>query len=186
MADAFNFVDILKKKMNLLERIITSTLILNGEEAKRAKVIYVRRQSAFGNYIAGFHNCEICFLQFYDDDDDECLRQLKQVFPRAEPDENFEPAQRELRAILKGTELDVLVWRELLKIDKGTTVSYESIARAIGRPKAVRAVANAVGRNNISYLVPCHRVIRKNGELGGFGGGVRRKLKMLHYEGVKI
>jgi AraC family transcriptional regulator of adaptative response/methylated-DNA-[protein]-cysteine methyltransferase len=87
-----------------------------------------------------------------------------------------------LSVLLKGTNLQMRVWRALLKVPAGTVVSYEDLAAAIGSPSAVRAVANAVARNPIHYLIPCHRVIRKSGELGGYAGGVERKRAMLGVE----
>lgn len=87
-----------------------------------------------------------------------------------------------LSVLLKGTNLQMRVWRALLKVPAGTVVSYEDLAAAIGSPSAVRAVANAVARNPIHYLIPCHRVIRKSGELGGYAGGIERKRAILGVE----
>jgi AraC family transcriptional regulator, regulatory protein of adaptative response / methylated-DNA-[protein]-cysteine methyltransferase len=87
-----------------------------------------------------------------------------------------------LSVLLRGTNLQVRVWSALLRIPEGTLVSYEDVATAVGRPAAVRAVANAIGRNPVSYLIPCHRVIRKTGALGGYGGGLPRKRAMLGME----
>ena len=76
------------------------------------------------------------------------------------------------------------VWNELLKIPFGTTVSYGEMARRIGMPKAVRAVANANGANAISILAPCHRVIGSDHSLTGYGGGLDVKRTLLELEGV--
>ena len=84
------------------------------------------------------------------------------------------------------TEFQKSVWRALLKIAPGKTKSYGEIARAIGRPKAVRAVGGACGANPIPVLVPCHRVLAANNKLGGFSGGLERKRSLLKREGVKI
>jgi AraC family transcriptional regulator of adaptative response/methylated-DNA-[protein]-cysteine methyltransferase len=75
------------------------------------------------------------------------------------------------------------VWRELRKIPAGETRSYADIAAAIGHPKAVRAVGSANGHNHVCVLIPCHRVIRSDGSLGGYGGGIERKKKLLAAEG---
>ena len=83
---------------------------------------------------------------------------------------------------LLGTNFQINVWRALLKIPRGTIVSYTDIARTIGKPEAVRAVASAVARNPISYLIPCHRVIRKTGALGGYRWGIDLKKTMLSRE----
>ena len=71
---------------------------------------------------------------------------------------------------LKGTNFQIKVWEALLKIPAGQVVSYNDIATYIGKPKAVRAVANAVRKNPIPFIIPCHRVILKIGEFGGYGG----------------
>lgn len=81
-----------------------------------------------------------------------------------------------------GTDFQQLVWSELLKIPYGTTVCYADLAQRIGRPDAVRAVANAVGANALSIFVPCHRVIGKNGTLTGYAGGLPAKQYLLQLE----
>jgi len=83
------------------------------------------------------------------------------------------------------TEFQKSVWRALRKIRRGQTKSYGEIARAIGKPKAVRAVGGACGANPIPVLVPCHRVLAANGKIGGFSGGLNRKRELLAREGVK-
>jgi O-6-methylguanine DNA methyltransferase len=82
------------------------------------------------------------------------------------------------------TEFQKSVWRTLGKIRRGQTKSYGEIARAIGKPKAVRAVGGACGANPIPVLVPCHRVLAANGKIGGFSGGLNRKRELLAREGV--
>lgn len=83
---------------------------------------------------------------------------------------------------LRGTEFQRSVWRELLRIPPGETRSYLELATAVGRPTAFRAVAQANGANQLAIVVPCHRVINSNGELGGYGGGVPRKRWLLEHE----
>ena len=82
----------------------------------------------------------------------------------------------------KGTAFQKAVWRELQKIPYGETRSYEDIAVAIGNKKAVRAIGQANGRNPIMIVVPCHRVIRKNGDISGFACGVEAKRYLLNLE----
>jgi AraC family transcriptional regulator of adaptative response/methylated-DNA-[protein]-cysteine methyltransferase len=82
-----------------------------------------------------------------------------------------------------GTAFQEAVWRELRRIPPGETRSYAEIAAAIGKPKAVRAVGTANGDNHVCVLIPCHRVIRSDGSLGGYGGGIERKKKLLAAEG---
>lgn len=83
----------------------------------------------------------------------------------------------------QGTRFQQQVWQELRKIPSGRTCSYADIARGIGNPKAVRAVGAAIGRNPVSILVPCHRVVGTNGGLTGYAGGVDRKSWLLAHEG---
>ena len=81
-----------------------------------------------------------------------------------------------------GTDFQLAVWQCLQQIPRGQTRSYQQIASQLGRPNAVRAVANAIAANPIAWFIPCHRVIRSNGELGGYAWGVDRKRQLLAYE----
>ena len=92
---------------------------------------------------------------------------------------------RDLPLDVRGTAFQEAVWRELRRIPLGQTRSYADIAKAVGQPGAVRAVGTANGSNPIAVLVPCHRVIRSDGSLGGYAGGLDRKRKLLDAEGVK-
>ena len=85
---------------------------------------------------------------------------------------------------LKGTLLQIKVWNYLKKIPKGKFKTYTEVAKAVGKPKAVRAVANAIGKNPYPIKIPCHRVIRSDGSLGGYSGkgGVRTKRNLLKKE----
>ncbi len=85
-----------------------------------------------------------------------------------------------------GTGFQKTVWDSLLRIPYGETVSYGEQAAMVGRPTAFRAVAGANGRNKISILVPCHRVIGSDGSLTGYGGGMERKRRLLELEGIHI
>ena len=86
--------------------------------------------------------------------------------------------------IFKGSKFQVKVWKELLKITSGETRTYKEIAILIGSPNSARAVANACAKNPYPILVPCHRVIRSDGSLGGYSarGGVNKKKKLLEQE----
>jgi methylated-DNA-[protein]-cysteine S-methyltransferase len=86
--------------------------------------------------------------------------------------------------IRKGTPFQRRVWEMLQTIPQGKTTTYGEIARAIGSPRAVRAVGAAVGRNPVSIFIPCHRVIGRDGSLTGFAGGLQRKTWLLKHEGV--
>ena len=86
---------------------------------------------------------------------------------------------------LKGTKFQVKVWTFLRKIPSGSVITYSQVAKAVGKPLAVRAVANAIGKNPYPIKIPCHRVIRADGSLGGYSanGGVKMKKKLLKKEG---
>ena len=88
----------------------------------------------------------------------------------------------------KGTKFQKKVWNYLKTIKRGTVKTYKQVAIGINRPKSYRAVANAVGKNPFSPSVPCHRVIRSDGSLGGYSakGGVRAKKKLLKNEGIIV
>jgi len=151
--------------------------------------------SPLGQMLIAATSKGICRLTF--DDSEESLRRL---FPKAtivEDDSGLkELVEGALQAIerplampdlpidVAGTAFQEAVWRELRKIPAGETRSYAQIAAAIGHPKAVRAVGSANGDNHICVLIPCHRVIRSDGTLGGYGGGIERKKKLLASEGA--
>jgi len=93
-------------------------------------------------------------------------------------------ALEDLPAVTRGTAFDITVWQTLREIPVGHTWSYKELAAAIGRPKAVRAVGAANGRNPVSLVLPCHRVIGADGSLTGYGGGLERKAWLLRHEGA--
>jgi len=91
-------------------------------------------------------------------------------------------------AKLKGTKFQLKVWNYLKRIPRGRVKNYSQVAKAIGRPSAVRAVANAVGKNPYPPKIPCHRVIKSDGHLGGYSGkgGIKTKKLLLKREGIKL
>jgi methylated-DNA-[protein]-cysteine S-methyltransferase len=105
----------------------------------------------------------------------ECLRQLTEYF-------KGQRAKFSIPLILEGTEFQKAVWRQLQKIPFGRTASYGDVARAVGSPRAFRAVGNANNKNPIPLIIPCHRVIGSDGKLVGFGGGIWRKEWLLEHE----
>jgi methylated-DNA-[protein]-cysteine S-methyltransferase len=110
---------------------------------------------------------------------EECFRQLDEYFSRRR--KTFS-----LKLNPQGTDFQKRVWNELLKIPYGQTVTYLDIAEALGDKKALRAVGAANGRNPIPIIIPCHRVIGRNGDLIGFGGGIWRKEWLLRHEGAVL
>ncbi|WP_064683140.1 methylated-DNA--[protein]-cysteine S-methyltransferase [Rhizobium bangladeshense] len=158
----------------------------------------------------GFHYCPfgaalvmvtdrgLAGLAFSDGGDEKaCLEDMTCRWPNAEYVEEpqatapyaeriFQPGRwtsdQPLRVVLIGTDFQVSVWQSLLKIPFGKAVTYSDIARDIGRPTAMRAVGAAVGANPISFVVPCHRALGKNGALTGYHWGLTRKRAMLGWE----
>lgn len=98
----------------------------------------------------------------------------------------FKQSKRTIRCPInpwkEGTPFQEAVWEELKKIPYGQTRTYEEIAKGIGRPRSTRAVANAIGANPLRIVIPCHRVVRKDGSLGGYNGGVDMKKWLLSIE----
>ena len=89
---------------------------------------------------------------------------------------------------LKGTKFQLKVWNFVKKIPRGKVKTYSEVAKSIGKPLAVRAVANAIGKNPLAPQIPCHRVIRSDGSLGGYSGkgGIKTKRLLLKKEGVTL
>lgn len=125
------------------------------------------------------------------------LQSLKVRFPKADFSYNqqkadeygdliFNQTNTEIPLDLHGTEFQIEVWQALLDIPEGLTTTYAEIAKSIGNPKAIRAVGTAIGQNPIAYLIPCHRVVRSDGKLGGYRWGLEIKKKMLAYESTKV
>jgi AraC family transcriptional regulator of adaptative response/methylated-DNA-[protein]-cysteine methyltransferase len=119
---------------------------------------------------------------------DSAARLAVKIFARLATDQHagLEPGAP-LRAFVRGTPFQVRVWRALLHVQPGTLTSYGHLAGAIGKPTAARAVGAAVGQNPLAYLIPCHRVIRETGVIGGYHWGQIRKRAMIAWEStVKI
>ena len=149
--------------------------------------------SALGPMLVAATAKGICRLTFEDDE-----RALRRIFPRAtlvEDDGSMsELVEGALAAVerpatapdlpldVAGTAFQEAVWRELRKIPVGETRSYAQIAAAVGKPGAVRATGSANGANHVAVLIPCHRVVRSDGSLGGYAGGIERKRKLLDAE----
>jgi methylated-DNA-[protein]-cysteine S-methyltransferase len=108
---------------------------------------------------------------------DQCIGELEEYFFQGRKFFSFEMN-------LIGTEFQVSVWNELLSIPFGKTISYEALAIRVGNIKSIRAVGLANGQNPIAIVVPCHRVIGKNGDLVGYGGGLDKKTWLLQHEGA--
>jgi AraC family transcriptional regulator, regulatory protein of adaptative response / methylated-DNA-[protein]-cysteine methyltransferase len=162
-----------------------------------ATIRWTTFDSPLGTMLIAATSKGICRLTF-----DDKVDSLERLFPNAtiiEDDGGLrELVEGALTAIerplaapdlpidVAGTAFQEAVWRELRKIPPGETRSYADIAAAIGSPRAVRAVGSANGDNHVCVLIPCHRVIRSDGTLGGYGGGIERKKKLLEAEGHPV
>ncbi|MCW9049968.1 MAG: methylated-DNA--[protein]-cysteine S-methyltransferase [Deltaproteobacteria bacterium] len=162
---------------------------------------YAIHPTPFGRCFIAVTERGICRLEFIEPKEDEAARQrLRKAWPNAllkrgdETTQNiiqqiFNPRKRASNQpfplLLRGTNFQLQVWQALLKIPEGCVTSYGYLAGKIGHPKANRAVGTAIGNNPISYLIPCHRVLRADGQIGGYRWGTDRKLAILGTEFCK-
>jgi len=107
---------------------------------------------------------------------------VTEIYRQLDDYQNGKRRSFELPYVLEGTSFQKQVWEALLTIPYGETVSYSKVAERIGKPLSVRAVANAIGSNPLPVIIPCHRVIGKNGSLRGFGGGLALKQYLIGLE----
>lgn len=166
-------------------------------------ITYGFTPSPFGTALLMMTSRGLCGLAFSDPDkggDEAAFEDMRRRWPHAlytRDDRAVQPlaqrvfeaqswrADQPLRVILIGTDFEVRVWEGLLSIPLGKTTTYSSLANALEKPKAARAVGAAVGRNPISFVVPCHRVLGKSGALTGYHWGLTRKRAMLGWEAGK-
>ena len=165
------------------------------------KISYGFCNSPFGECLLAITERGICHLGFVERNErSEALNQLFQTWPGSEFTENQERIgsivknifridqmqnSRPFNLHLKGTNFQINVWRALLNIPEGWIVSYQDIASHIGHPKAFRAVANAIAVNPVAYLIPCHRVIAKSGNINKYRWGSTRKKALIGWEAAR-
>ena len=188
----------------LHDLFVSCEAVTPGEYKARGKgleIAYGYHATPFGECLLAKTGRGICGLSFVQDNDRQPIfASLEDRWQNAtlieDPDvtlpcveQIFNPSQGQkstrLHLVLSGTNFQIKVWEALIKIPMGAVVSYEDVAAHIGMPKAARAVGNAVGSNPISFVIPCHRVIKKTAEFGNYGGGVARKLAILGWEAVR-
>jgi AraC family transcriptional regulator, regulatory protein of adaptative response / methylated-DNA-[protein]-cysteine methyltransferase len=179
----------------LHDLIVSTEAMTPGEYADHGNGIVVRygwHDSPFGHCLIGMTERGICALRFADEDQfDAEMDRLQGEWSKARlvKDQKktapiiakiFESGQRrQLLLDLKGTNFQLRVWQALLQIPEGCVMSYGDLANRLDVPTASRAVANAIGANPVAFLIPCHRVLRATGELGGYRWGIERKAAML-------
>ena len=160
------------------------------------QINYGIHNSPFGLCLIANTKKGICAIEFIDDNEDKVIDQFKQKWLNATIHRNdeetshlvnliFKNENRPIKALLFGTQFQVKVWEALLKIPFGQLSTYAEMAELIENPKASRAVGSAIGKNSLAYLIPCHRVIRRLGGLGGYKWGEDRKLSMIGWEASK-
>jgi AraC family transcriptional regulator, regulatory protein of adaptative response / methylated-DNA-[protein]-cysteine methyltransferase len=165
------------------------------------KIVFGFAESAFGRVLIASGTRGICHLSFVDSiDENGAVQELREKWFGANFQQSDETArdfierifgintsrsiEKPLRACVAGSTFQVQVWQALLRIPTGELTTYKRIAAAIGRPSSVRAVGTAIGRNPIAFLIPCHRVIRESGALGGYRWGLNRKRVLIGREGL--
>ncbi len=188
----------------LYDLFVKCEAITPGEYKEKGlglNVVYGFHPTPFGECLLSITERGICGLSFVKTSKEEMLDALSHQWQMAQVTESHDQTKPYVQEIfgmktqskaaplhlfVKGTNFQIKVWEALIRIPFGTAVTYEDIARHIGKPGAVRAVGTAVGKNPIPYLIPCHRVIRKMGEFGNYGEGPLRKKAILGWEAAKL
>lgn len=164
-------------------------------EYETLQINYNFVESPFGSLLVASTSKGICHMAFIDDED-KALDGLAKQFPKAFIQKKIDDFQKSVSFVfqhnwdkidgiklhLKGTDFQLKVWEALLKIPMGRLSTYADIALQIGNPKASRAVGTAIGSNPVAFLVPCHRVVRTSGEIGGYMWGTARKSAIIDWE----
>jgi AraC family transcriptional regulator of adaptative response/methylated-DNA-[protein]-cysteine methyltransferase len=188
----------------LHDLFVSAEAVTPGEYKTRGEgieIAYGFHPTPFGKCLVGVTPRGICWLSFHENDSERAaLRDMRSHWDGAQLVERstatrpainqiFSSMEKEqkssLSLLLMGTNFQIKVWHALLRIPRGEMTTYENIGELIGAPKSARAVGSAVGDNRIAYLIPCHRVIRKSGMLGGYHWGEPRKRAMLGWEAAK-
>lgn len=142
-----------------------------------------------GEVLAAVAQDRLCWLGFADLGKKKAMQSLQKDWGSAKLVEQLHPLMHRLDSaplLLRGTDFQAEVWKVLLGIKQGKLMSYSEIAEKIGRPKAARAVGNAVGANPVAWRVPCHRVGHKDGGMSGFMWGEACKRRLLTLEGYAL
>ncbi len=162
------------------------------------RLIYGIHGTPFGKCLIGVCEEGICHMSFFRTDAETHLEEFRKVWqnPRNRRDDKktaevlqnllFSLGRRPPAILLLGTRFQLKVWEKLMEVREGETLSYSELTESAGVPAAVRAVSNAVAGNPVAYLVPCHRVIGKAGDLHGYRWGLDVKRAILEYEGVNL
>ncbi len=179
----------------LHDLMVTLDAVTPGEYKRRGEGLHIRygvQSSPFGNCLLAFTERGVCWLSFHDGDAGDGLAQLHATWDRATLEESPEESRSwrdrvfggggPLPLLVKGTNFQVKVWEALVRIPTGRLSTYGDLARRIGQPRSARAVGSAVAANPVSYVIPCHRVIRSMGTIGEYRWGTPRKRAMVAFE----
>lgn len=148
---------------------------------------YAFADSAYGEMIGVFSPKGMCYLGFARPDRAAVIAHVRDIYPNiclAESSRQLDISADDMVLHLMGTPFQIDVWRALIEVGRGDTVSYSELARRAGHASAVRAVASAVGDNPISVVIPCHRIVRRDGSIGQYYWGTELKRRILSDEGV--
>ncbi len=189
----------------LHDLFVTHDAVTPGEFKRKGEDLTIRygvHPSPFGACLIGVTERGVTALNFVDDDSGRALGEMRRDWPAAEIVNDPEataplmerifspgPAREDappLPVYISGTNFQVKVWRALLAVPSGALVSYGTIAQSVGEPAATRAVGTAIGRNSISYLIPCHRVIRSTGVASNYRWGSVRKKAIQAWEAARV
>jgi AraC family transcriptional regulator, regulatory protein of adaptative response / methylated-DNA-[protein]-cysteine methyltransferase len=169
------------------------------EGGKNLHIHYSHAETLFGNILIASTPKGICHISFMGENTGTPEAEIYRRFPAATLEQQTDLLQQQalklfrddwsdlgrIKLHLKGTDFQIKVWNALLQIPPGSLRSYHQIAGKIGDPKASRAVGTAIGSNPIAYLIPCHRVITSDGQLGGYHWGIDRKSALIGWEAAK-
>ena len=192
---SFSETDFVKshKKRNLTVNEFIELKSDRKKSTDRLDISYQYKNSPFGKALIMNSKYGVCGLAFCDQVNEEiALADMMSRWPSAAYNEEKIFSDLEFKSVLEqttkinlcltGSPLQVQVWNALLKIPAGKVTNYKTLAKHIGKPKAVRAIATAIGKNPLCWLIPCHRVVRTNGDLGGYHWGLQVKTAMLKFE----
>ena len=189
----------------LHDLVVNIHAVTPGQLKERGAGLTIRfgiHPSLFGDCLLAVTERGICWLSFINPRDraravadlqrywsgariEERPAATRPFIDRIFPSSTRRGTQPAIDLFIQGTNFQIKVWEALLTIPPGSVASYEEMARRIGAPKATRAAASAVANNPVSFLIPCHRVIRKSGAIGNYGGGPARKKAMLGWEAAQ-
>jgi len=210
LEDSANLLDVtyeagLSSPGRLHDLFVTCEAVTPGEYKRKGEGLTIKygfHPSPFGECLLATTERGICGFFFVKNRDrKDPLSELRFFWKKADivedphasremVDRIFNPSFADtsapLHIILNGTNFQMKVWEALIKIPFGAIVSYEDVAIQVGIPGATRAVGSAVGKNPISFIIPCHRVIRKTADFGNYGGGTARKKAILGWEAAHL